>query len=103
MKALTITQKDKVIFRKFNDGGDIIALFPLEPWDVQGFHCSSYQHQGQHGGADTGIIRSGTRPAKPEEYASLKKELESIGYNLEVIQRVPVNAYKVRCAILNSI
>lgn len=94
--------KTKVIFRRWRDGS-IIALFPLEPWDVNGLQCSSYMHNGQHGGANTGIVNGPTKPAKTEEYASLKKELESIGYDLEIIQRVPSNAYMVRCEILKSI
>lgn len=38
-------------------------------------------------GADPqGVIQS-TKPAKPEEYADLKQELESIGYELETVKR----------------
>ena len=79
-----------VIFRKFKDGGDIIALFPQEPWDIRGLLVSSYQHVGQHGGASLGIIGTSTVLAKPEEYKALHAELVSIGYtDLRVLKRLP--------------
>jgi len=72
------------IFRKFKEG-DIIALFPEieHHWPF----CSSYQHIGQHSGADyEGLIQI-TKPATPEEYNDLKTELESIGYNIKIRQK----------------
>lgn len=78
----------KVVFRKWYNG-DIIALFPQEPADRYGMFCQSYEHIGQHGGADyDGVVRR-TRPAKPGEYADLKDELVGIGYDdLQVAARV---------------
>lgn len=79
----------KVIFRWWNVSKDVIALFP-EIEDTQykwGFGCMSYEHIGQHGDADYYGIIQDSRPATPEEYADLKAELESIGYNLRVVQR----------------
>lgn len=76
-----------VIFRKWQgkDGGDIIAVFPAECASVQNWYLSnSYMHHGQHGACDYRIILAKTRPAKPEEYADLKLELERIGYRLKV-------------------
>lgn len=52
------THKTAVQFRKLK--GEIIAVFPFNSF---------------------------TRPASPSEYSDLKAELESIGYNLEVIQK----------------
>lgn len=78
------TQKTKVIFRKFKEG-DIIALFPELKHYPDG-SVESYQHIGQHGAADMGII-SITKPVKPEDYQELKRELEFIGYNLDVRKR----------------
>jgi len=69
----------KVVFRKFKSGGDIIALFPRSPADVNGYFCASYQHIGQHGAADPAIV-SNTTLATPKEYDPLLKELKSIGY-----------------------
>lgn len=83
------THKTVVVFRKFRNG-EVIALFPELPhmignWD----YCSSYMHVGQHGAASPhGLTWNHTSLAKPDEYAALQTELESIGYNLTVRQRV---------------
>ena len=76
--------KTRVVFRKWPNG-DILALFPL----VQdySYFCLSYQHIGQHGGADyTGCISS-TKPATSEEYADLETELQFLGYSLQIRTR----------------
>lgn len=76
----------KVVFRKYKDG-DIVALFPYEKYDRAGLYCFCYAHIGQHSGVDYyGCIKP-TVLATPEEYADLKRELESIGYNLQVIKK----------------
>lgn len=91
------TEATPVVFRFLNAGKgkywqrDLIALFPGETWTDRnrGKLCSSYIHIGQHCGADyAGIIKS-SRPATPDEYASLKRELESspYNYNLKVLKR----------------
>ena len=82
------TDKTAVVFRKMNGkNGEIIALFAEEPADAEGKLCSSYQHVGQHGAADYPHIIRNSKPAKPEQYAALKAELEGIGYSLEVRQK----------------
>ena len=44
---------DVVVFRRWRDtDGDVIALFPEIPADVQGCCCQSYMHIGQHAGGD---------------------------------------------------
>lgn len=90
----------KVVFRKYKEG-EVIALFPLVPHDVQGIYCTAYVHIGQHCAADTRLVAD-TKRATPEEYAALEKELEQRGYNLEIIQRIPVNAYQVRRAAIGK-
>lgn len=82
-------EKTLVVFRRWNGHGtgrDVIALFPCEPFDLTGKLCASYQHIGQHSAADFHFVLNLTTAAKPVEYADLKAELESIGYNLEVWQ-----------------
>jgi hypothetical protein len=76
-----------VIFRKWkrSEGGGILALFP-EVDDTLG-HCSSYEHVGQHGGADYNGCIARTKAATPEEYWPLKLELEQIGYRLKIRRR----------------
>jgi hypothetical protein len=75
-----------VIFRKFKEG-DIIAMFPTFPGDMNPNTCSSYQHLGQHGAATIDLIY-GTKPATEQEYKDLLEELVSIGYDdLKIYQK----------------
>jgi hypothetical protein len=88
-----VVEKTVVIFRKDPPslGGDVFALFPYEE-GAPGF-CTVYQHCGGHGSADyTGCVAR-SRPAKPEEYAALKRELESAPYKyvLDVRKRASHN------------
>lgn len=75
MKAKHGTQ---VIFRTYKRTGEVIAYFP--EWNESGKLISSYMHLGQH--APASYPNPATRPATPEEYASLYAELERIGYSL---------------------
>lgn len=86
-------KKDKhitdVIFRvdKSKDfKGTVYALFPHEVCDHKG-HVTSYQHVGQHSGADyTHCIRT-SRLATQAESNDLKIELRGLGYNLNVVSK----------------
>lgn len=82
------TLKTDVIFRDWqsSDFNLIIALFPHEINDLSG-SVLSYEHVGQHSGADYDSVICGTIPAKEKDYASLKSELQSLGYNLRIIKR----------------
>ena len=66
---------------------DLFAYFPEENYDNDGKFKTAYSHVGQHSSASPEYAKE-SRPATPEEYADLKAELESIGYNLEVINGV---------------
>jgi hypothetical protein len=78
---------DVVVFRKWRDGFGIIALFPEIPTDLYGYYCESYEHIGQHGGADYHGVVMNTVPANTVEYADLFEELTRIGYKLRAIKR----------------
>ena len=94
-------ERYKVIFRKFKNG-DIIALFPEEPFSYTSDLCMSYMHIGQHGAASLEIIFE-TKLAKPEEYKDLKEELESLGYILEVKRKYTNKMFQNRLdATLNN-
>ena len=85
-----------VVFRKYKSGiskGEIIALFPHDVCDNQG-HVTSYEHIGQHSGANyTHCIRISTK-ATESEYKDLKNELEQIGYkNLKVVSKQNYNKW----------
>lgn len=76
-----------VLFRKESDSS-ITAVFPELPASGLDPHqMTCYAHIGQHSGCTYSWYRT-TTPASPEEYADLKAELESIGYNLVVKQRM---------------
>ena len=77
----------KVIFRTWKDTGTVIALFPEIPTDEYGRYCESYEHVGQHGGADYMGVIDETNPSDVTEYQDLKEELEQIGYTLQVLRR----------------
>jgi hypothetical protein len=96
-----------VIFRQWRtrrDGHGVIALFPYDPWDNTGVMCGSFEHTGQHGGADLAGVMARTRPAPPEAYAALQAELEAppYGYVLRVRRRTPADAAAVRRAALHN-
>lgn len=91
----------KVIFRVWHNNSGVIALFPEEPGTNNAYTCSSYEHVGQHGAADPVNVIQLTRPAKPDEYADLKAELERIGYALKVCQRITRESLDVRRAKLS--
>jgi hypothetical protein len=83
-----------VLFRKDRkDPSDIYAIMPSVPADVRGLYVTVYSPVGQHSSGDLLGMISTSRPAKPREAASLKLELERIGYRLRVLQRTPRDAY----------
>jgi hypothetical protein len=95
------TDATVVIFRKWpaREGGGVIALFPYEPANLSDpAMCESYEHVGQHGAANYYGVIDRTKPASPDEYAALKRELESepFNYQLTVRQRTPHDASQVR-------
>ena len=77
-------EKINVAFRKFEDG-DIIAVFLDNNYKKEsgGFYLS-YMHNGQHGDCSPKLIEE-LEIATEAEYAPLKKELESLGYVINII------------------
>ena len=78
-----------VIFRvdKSRDfSGTVFALFPHE-CDNHNGNVTSYQHVGQHSSANYKHCLELSKVATPEQYADLKKELESIGYKVNVVKK----------------
>jgi hypothetical protein len=72
----------RVIFRTDKAGdfkGDVTAIFPDFPERCNDATC--YSHVGQHGTCSREWYRNHTRPATPEEFAPLLKELAAVGYN----------------------
>ncbi len=85
-------EKTLVVFRRWpkSDGKTVLALFPEveHRWP----YCSSYEHVGQHGGADYRSCIARTNPVLltvgglpfEDDARRLYDELEGIGYNLKV-------------------
>jgi hypothetical protein len=81
-------QPTKMIFRKYRDTGEIIALLPYEIADQNG-HVGSYMHLGQHGAADLHYVMQRTAPATEQEHAPLLAELEeNFGYMVQPVKRI---------------
>lgn len=87
-------EKTRVVFRQWPNG-DIIALFPQIPADNQGYTCSSYEHIGQHGGANPDVVVGQTTYVS-SLHPPLAKELEELGYDLEVGQVCTAHDREVR-------
>jgi hypothetical protein len=66
--------------------GEVLAVFPTVVGTSSPYTCSCYAHVGQHSSCDAHAAAS-LRAAKPAEYAALKRELEQIGYKLEIRTR----------------
>jgi len=80
--------KTEVMFRV--EEGGVLAVFPYDIEDMQG-NCGCYAHVGQHSACSYEYVLKNTKPA--QHYEDLKNELESIGYNLEVIRRREYDKY----------
>jgi hypothetical protein len=92
-----------VVFRRWHDSSDIIALFPEIPTDLNGWYCEAYEHVGQHGGANYHGVVQATKPATDEEAASLAQELTRIGYNLQPIRRASQTVHERRRATARAL
>lgn len=91
-----------VVFRRWRDNGDIIALFPSQPADYRDHYCDAYEHVGQHGGADYHGVIQATKPVSLEEATDLIQELERIGYVLRPIRRASQRVHEARRATARS-
>lgn len=70
----------KLVFKKDKKTGEVIALF----CQCNNGKIPMYAHQGQHSTCDFGYVISQVKNAKPEEYASLLKELQGIYHDSEL-------------------
>ena len=76
--------KVNVTFRKFEDG-EVIAIFVNEAYknESNGYYLS-YMHIGQHSDCYFKLVDELDK-ASEKEYMLLKNELESFGYELNII------------------
>lgn len=80
-----LTKVQFLVNEKDPENPDLFAYFPEEEHNA--IHKTGYSHVGQHSGVHPEYAAE-SRPATPEEYASLKAELEGQGYVLDVINDV---------------
>jgi len=81
----------KVVF--LEEENDVLAVFPEILNDLSG-NITCYAYVGQHRGASVEYCKT-LQPA--EDFEDLKKELESIGYELEVLPEFPeMNLFLMR-------
>ena len=79
-----------------------VAFFPEEPFDSSPYKCTGYAHIGQHSSACTSYAAN-LKPATPEQYAPLLKELERIGYeNLKPVRKFLRSHLETRKAKLTA-
>lgn len=81
---------DVVIIRQWKRGGDLIALFPEIPADNEGNLCQSFEHFGQHGGADFDVVIRITKPVLSHDdfrIHDLLEELKRMGHKPKVVYR----------------
>ncbi len=65
----------------------IMALFPKDQWnDISTQTVTCYAHIGQHSACHLDYLKECTI-ARKEEYEPLQKELESIGYKLQILNK----------------
>ncbi len=89
---------DKVLFLVHKDDAtsdDIFAVFPNITGNMDPNTMMGYAQVGQHSAVHMGYVDE-SRLATPEEYASLKKELEGIGYVLDVQEFTGQADFEVR-------
>lgn len=93
-------EKTIVVFRIFED--QVVALFPEIPASNDSYSCSSYAHIGQHAAANYYFVIDHSKPAKPEEYKALKKELESPPYEyvLDIRNRISYKIHQKRMGLI---
>ena len=81
-QAQANTPATVVVFRRWNDTGDVIALFPYEP-ENNGL-CACFMHVGQHGQADFRAVVAASSPASAladEDVRDLAHELTHAPYS----------------------
>lgn len=81
----------KVCFRQSKHNGSIVidAIFLEEISHHSKLELLCYSRIGQHSGCSLEWLYNETKPASKDQYSSLLKELQSIGYDeLELVERL---------------
>lgn len=109
MDKATKQPPDDVIFRVFTgkdarkDKPEVIAILPGVLGTNEPYTCQSYMSVGGHSSSVPGALIPRTRPATPEEYEPLMREMFRLGYCLRVVKRCGAHYYKRRTEELKRI
>ncbi len=85
----------KVLFLVNEAEDDTYAVMPHLTGTLDPHTMTGYAHVGQHSAVHMEYVAD-SRLATPEEYASLKNELEGIGYVLDVQQYTGQEDFEIR-------
>ena len=85
MNTKTAAVEVEFYYHKGND--DLFAFFTNELYNKSPKLRACYSHVGQHSCCNVDYLKE-CELATPEQYAPLKKELESIGYELIVLNEM---------------
>lgn len=93
-----------VLFRVWRNDREVFALFPTFPGTNERHTCTCYVHVGQHHSVGESIAIASSRPAKPDEYKDLLRELAQIydDCTLRVMQRASRKMQLERYALLRG-
>lgn len=70
------------------------TVFAILPYEIErNGQITTYQHIGQHSSGEYQLCLKLSRPATETEYAELKAEMESLGYNIKVIKKQNYKRY----------
>jgi len=87
--------KTDIVFRidtSKNFNGTVFALFPHEVSTIDGL-VNCFQHVGQHSSAEYNHCINTSKLATADEYADIKKEMENIGYDINVVKKRNYDKY----------
>lgn len=93
MKEETIQEprrnKVAVVFKKDRKSGEVVAVLPGS--DGGSLMVPCYTHDGQHSACSVGYLLADVVSARPDEYAELLSEMETIygKEGLRVMKRLP--------------
>jgi len=84
------TKKTDVKFYYERHNNEVFAFFPADPYHHAGhpdyksvFTC--YAHVGQHSGCNISYVKGRKKCTNEADFMPLKSELESLGYNLNIL------------------
>lgn len=93
------TEMVDVIFRKDREGV-VYALMPGLAGTNNPHTCTSYEHNGQHSSAALSGCINASKPASDEESRGLLKELQQVGYLVNVIRHATRRHFEQRVSQL---